>query len=133
MSAGVNKVILVGNLGADPELRQAGNSQVCDLRLATNESWKDKDGVVQEKVEWHRVSVWGKQGENCAKYLKKGRQVYIEGRLETRSWEDEKTHEKKYATNIVANTVQFLGGKDGGGEEVGKGGGRRQNDEDIPY
>lgn len=108
--SGVNKVILVGRLGADPEMKTVGNSQsVARLSLATSESWTGKDGQKQERTEWHRVVVWGRQAENCAKHLSKGRQVYVEGRLQTRSWEDPQGN-KKYATEIVANTVQFLGG-----------------------
>jgi single-strand DNA-binding protein len=109
--SGVNKVILVGRLGADPELKQVGNSQsVARLNLATSESWTGKDGQKQDRTEWHRVVVWGRQAENCAKHLSKGRQVYVEGRLQTRSWEDTATGQKKYSTEIVASTVQFLGG-----------------------
>lgn len=109
--SGVNKVIIVGRLGADPELKAVGNSQsVARLNIATSEMWTGKDGQRQERTEWHRVVVWGKQAENCAKFLAKGRQVYIEGRLQTRSWEDATSGQKKYATEIVANTVQFLGG-----------------------
>ena len=107
--AGVNKVIIVGRLGADPEIKQVGNSQsVARLSIATSESWTGKDGQKQERTEWHRVVVWGRQAENCAKHLSKGRQVYVEGRLQTRSWEDQ-AGQKKYATEIVATTVQFLG------------------------
>lgn len=107
--SGVNKVILVGRLGADPEIKTVGNSQsVARLSVATSENWTGKDGQKQERTEWHRVVVWGRQAENCAKHLAKGRQVYVEGRLQTRSWEDPQGN-KKYATEIVANTVQFLG------------------------
>lgn len=108
--AGVNKVIIVGRLGADPELKQVGQSQsVARLNIATSEAWTGKDGQKQERTEWHRVVVWGRQAENCAKHLSKGRQVYVEGRLQTRSWEDQTSGQKRYATEIVANTVQFLG------------------------
>jgi len=109
--SGVNKVILVGRLGADPELKSVGNSQsVARLNIATSESWTGKDGQKQDRTEWHRVVVWGRQAENCAKHLSKGRQVYVEGRLQTRSWEDTTSGQKKYSTEIVASTVQFLGG-----------------------
>src|SRR4051812_21802781 len=109
--SGVNKVILVGRLGADPEIKSVGNAQsVARLSVATSESWTGKDGQKQERTEWHRVVVWGRQAENCAKHLSKGRQVYVEGRLQTRSWEDGTSGQKKFATEIVANTVQFLGG-----------------------
>jgi single-strand DNA-binding protein len=106
--SGVNKVILVGRLGQDPELKNVGNGQsVARLSVATSEAWTDKNGQKQERTEWHRVVVWGRQAENCAKHLAKGRQVYVEGRLQTRKWED--NGQTKYATEIVANTVQFLG------------------------
>jgi single-strand DNA-binding protein len=107
--AGVNKVIIVGRLGADPETRQVGNGgTVARLSVATSENWVDKEGQKQERTEWHRVVVWGKLAEICGRHLAKGRQVYIEGRLQTRSWEDQ--GQKKYSTEIVASTVQFLGG-----------------------
>jgi len=113
----VNKVILVGNLGADPELKYTPASRpLCNLRIATTEVFKDKSGQRQEKTEWHRVTVWGDQAENCSKYLAKGRSVYIEGRLQTRSYD--KDGQKHYSTEVVADRVVFLGG--GGGE------GRRQ-------
>ena len=112
MSASVNKTTLVGNLGADPELRYTPSGQaVCELRLATNEVWNDKEGQRQERTEWHRVVVWGKRAELCAEYLRKGRQAYIEGKLRTRSWDD-KEGNKRYTTEIVANDVQFLGGRE---------------------
>ncbi|MBX3018043.1 MAG: single-stranded DNA-binding protein [Bdellovibrionaceae bacterium] len=108
--SGVNKVILVGRLGADPELKSVGQGQsVARLSLATSEQWTGKDGQRQERTEWHRVVVWGRQAENCGKHLSKGRQVYVEGRLQTRQWEDQQG-QKRYTTEIVANTVQFLGG-----------------------
>jgi single-strand DNA-binding protein len=123
MAASVNKVILIGNLGAKPELKYLPSGQaVCELRLATNESFTDKNQQKQERTEWHRVVVWGKQGENCAQYLDKGRACYVEGRLQTRSWDDKTSGEKRYMTEIVANTVQFLGGRDGGGGGAGGGG-----------
>jgi single-strand DNA-binding protein len=116
----VNKVILVGNLGADPELKYTPSSRpLCNLRIATTEVYKDKSGQRQEKTEWHRVTVWGDQAENCNKYLSKGRSVYIEGRLQTRSYDKE--GQKHYATDVVADRVVFLGG--GGGEGRGGGGG----------
>jgi single-strand DNA-binding protein len=119
--SGVNKVILIGNLGNKPELKYLPSGQaVCEMRLATNEVFKDRNDQKQERVEWHRIVAWGKTGENCAQYLDKGRQVYIEGRLQTRSWDDKTTGEKRYMTEIVAMTVQFLGG--GGGSERSEGG-----------
>ncbi len=118
--ASVNKVILIGNLGADPELRYtSGGTPVADLRIATNRKFKDRDGKWQDDTEWHRVVVWGKQGETCKEYLAKGRQVYIEGRLQTRQWED-RDGNKRSTTEVVADTVQFLSGRGGGG---GGGGG----------
>jgi single-strand DNA-binding protein len=108
--SGVNKVIVLGRLGADPEVKNvSANQTVARLSVATSENWTDKEGQKQERTEWHRVVVWGKLAELCGKYLSKGRQVYVEGRLQTRSWEDQQG-QKKYTTEIVANTVQFLGG-----------------------
>lgn len=110
---GVNKVIIVGRLGADPEVKSLGNGQnVATLNVATSESWADKNGQKQERTEWHRVVVWGRQAENVGKYLAKGRQVYVEGRLQTRSWE--KDGKKNYITEVVATNVQFLGSGTGG-------------------
>ena len=121
MAGGVNKVILVGHLGADPDMRYTPSGQgVCELRLATSESWNDKNGQRQERTEWHRVVVWGKRAEICSKYLAKGRQVYIEGRIQTRNYDD-KDGNKRYITEVIANDVQFLGG--GGGRDGGAGGG----------
>ncbi len=119
--AGVNKVIIVGRLGADPELKAVGNGQsVARLNIATSENWTGKDGQKQERTEWHRVVVWGRQAENCGKHLAKGRQVYIEGRLQTRSWEDQ-SGQKRYTTEIVANVVQFLGAGSGAGAGAERG------------
>jgi single-strand DNA-binding protein len=125
----VNKVILIGNLGADPELKYTpSNRPVCNLSLATNEVFKDKSGQRQERTEWHRVTVWGDQAENCSKYLAKGRSVYVEGRLQTRSWDD-KEGKKRYSTDVVADRVVFLsnnaGGEGGGGRRTGGSGGGR--------
>jgi single-strand DNA-binding protein len=107
--SGVNKVILVGRLGADPELKQFDNGQVCNMSLATSEKWT-KDGVANEKTEWHKVKVFGKLAEICSTYLAKGRQVYIEGKIQTRNYE--KDGQKVYVTEVIGNTVQFLGGTD---------------------
>lgn len=124
MAASVNKVIIIGNLGAKPELKYLPSGQaVCELRIATNETFTDKQQQKQERTEWHKVIAWGKTGENCAQYLDKGRSVYVEGRLQTRSWDDKNTGEKKYMTEIVANTIQFLGGGGPGGGPGGEGGG----------
>ncbi|HLT29760.1 MAG TPA: single-stranded DNA-binding protein [Myxococcaceae bacterium] len=120
--AGVNKVILVGNLGADPEVRfTPGGQAVANFRIATSESWTDKQGQKQERTEWHRIVVWGKLGELCGEYLAKGRQCYVEGRLQTREWTD-KEGKKNYTTEVVATNVVFLGGRDGGGGRSGGGG-----------
>ena len=120
--ASVNKVILVGNLGRDPELRYTqGGQAVANFTLATNEKWSDKQGNAQERTGWHRIVVWGKQGENCAQYLQKGRSCYIEGRLQTREWED-KDGNKRTTTEINAQTVQFLGGRGGAGGPGAPGG-----------
>ena len=120
----VNKVILVGNLGADPELKYTpSNRALCNLRIATTEVYKDKGGQRQEKTEWHRVTVWGDSAQNCSKYLAKGRSVYVEGRLQTRSYD--KDGQKHYATDVVADRVVFLGGGGGGGGGAEGGGARR--------
>lgn len=110
----LNKVMVIGNLGADPELKNINGNPVCNLSVATSEKWTDKQGQKQEKTEWHRVTVWGKTAENCAKYLMKGKKVYVEGKLQTRSWEDPQG-QKRYSTDIVAQTVQFLSPSGGGG------------------
>lgn len=113
--ASVNKVILIGNLGADPELRYtSGGQAVADLRVATSRRWQGKDGSQQEDTQWHRVVVWGKTAEQCKEYLSKGRQAYIEGRLQTRAWED-RDGNKRYTTEVVAQQVLFLGGRGGSG------------------
>jgi single-strand DNA-binding protein len=118
--SGVNKVIIVGRLGGDPEVRYTANSQaVARLSVATSENWTDKQGQKQERTEWHRVVVWGKMAEVCGQHLTKGRQVYVEGRLQTRSWDDKTSGQKKYSTEIVANTVQFLGSGAGAGAGAG--------------
>ncbi|MFC2074655.1 single-stranded DNA-binding protein [Bdellovibrionota bacterium] len=111
--AGVNKVIIIGNLGTDPEVRfTPSGSAVANFTVATSENWKDKNGQRQERTEWHRIVVWGKLAELCGEYLSKGRQAYIEGRLQTRSWDD-KEGKKRYTTEVVAQTVQFLGSSKG--------------------
>src|SRR3954449_5753362 len=118
----VNKVILVGNLGADPELKYTPSQRpLCNLRIATTEVFKDKSGQRQEKTEWHRVTVWGDSAENCSKYLAKGRSVYVEGRLQTRSYD--KDGQKHYATDVVADRVVFLGSGGGAGGGEGRRGG----------
>jgi single-strand DNA-binding protein len=146
--AGLNKVQLIGRLGADPELKYTPNNRpVCNLRIATSEVFKDKSGTKQEKTEWHRVTVWGDTAENCSKYLSKGREVYIEGKLETRSYEKE--GQKHYSTSIVAFNVMFLGGGRGERSErndrapsdnnepppaaPSNGGGGYADNDDIPF
>jgi single-strand DNA-binding protein len=111
----VNKVILVGNLGRDAELRYTpGGAAVATLNLATTEVWNDKGGQRQEKTEWHRVVLWGKQAESLQEYLTKGKQIYVEGRLQTRQWDD-KDGNKRYTTEIKADRITLLGGGGGGG------------------
>src|SRR5258708_19045123 len=121
--SGLNKVMPIGNLGKDPEVRYTpGGQAVANFNIATNEAWTDKEGERQEGAEWHRIVVWGKVAELCGEYLSKGRQVYIEGRLQTREWTN-KEGAKQYTTEIVANQVLFLaGGERGAGQ--GRGGGR---------
>ena len=123
MQRGVNKVILVGNLGQDPEVRYMPNGNaVANISVATSETWKDKNtGDNQERTEWHRVVLFRRLGEIAGEYLKKGSKVYIEGKLQTRSWEQDGV--KRYSTEIVASDVQFLGVRDGGpGGDVSQGG-----------
>jgi single-strand DNA-binding protein len=118
----VNKVILVGNLGRDAELRYTpGGAAVATLNMATTETWNDKGGQKQEKTEWHRVVFWGKVAESLTEYLTKGKQVYIEGRLETRQWND-KDGNKRYTTEIKGDKIVLLGGGGGGGGQRGGGG-----------
>ncbi len=118
MSRGVNKVILVGNLGQDPETRYtASGAAVTNLRIATTESWKNREtGEREDKTEWHTVVLFGRLAEIASEYLKKGRQVYLEGRLQTRKWQD-KSGADRYSTEVVANEMQMLGGR--GGENEG--------------
>ena len=107
--AGVNKVILVGNLGADPEVRySASGTAVANFRIATTESYKNKEGQKEDKTEWHRIVTFGKLAEICGEYLAKGKQVYVEGRIQTNQWED-KEGNKRYTTEIVCNQMQMLG------------------------
>lgn len=111
----VNKVLLIGRLGNNPEIRYTpGGAAVANFNMATNESWNDKNGQKQERTEWHRVVVWGKLAQLCGEYLSKGRQVYVEGRLQTRQWQD-KEGQNRYTTEVIATTIQFLGS---GGERT---------------
>jgi single-strand DNA-binding protein len=156
MARGINKVILIGNLGADPETRaMPSGTQVANLRVATSESWRDKQsGEQQERTEWHRVALFGRLAEIAGEYLRKGSQVYIEGSLRTRKWQDKQGNER-YSTEIVGNELQMLGGRGGGGgapvgaeggssrgssapapsyaEESGGKGGSEEFDDDIPF
>jgi single-strand DNA-binding protein len=112
---GVNKVILVGNLGADPEVRYSSTgTAVTNFRLATSENWTNKEGGKETRTDWHRVVAFGKLGEICAEYMRKGKQVYIEGKLRTRSWDD-KEGNKRWITEVVASNVVLLGQATGGG------------------
>lgn len=116
MAKGINKVILIGNLGADPEIRHMPNgAAVANINLATSESWKDKNtGELQERTEWHRVVLFQRLAEIVAEYLKKGSKVYIEGRLQTRKWQDKTTGQDRYTTEIIANEMQMLDSRGGG-------------------
>ncbi len=143
----VNKAILIGNLGRDPEIRYLPSGQpVASFSIATTETFNDRSGARQERTDWHNITVWGKQAELCSQYLKKGRQVYIEGRISNRQYEAKDGSGKRYRTEIVAQRVQFLGGRGGGGggadmmeepPEMGGGGGGggmpSPEDEDIPF
>jgi single-strand DNA-binding protein len=119
----LNKVILIGNLGRDPEVRSTPSGQpVASFTLATNRRWKDKSGQRQEQTEWHNIVVWGRQAEVAGQYLTKGKQIYLEGRLQTRSWDDKTSGEKKYRTEIVCDNFQMLGQRGGGGDMDSPGG-----------
>jgi single-strand DNA-binding protein len=119
-------VILIGNLGKDPEVRYTqGGQAVCNFSIATSERWNDKDGAAQERTEWHNVTVWGKSAEHCGQYLAKGRSVYVEGKIQTREYQDKEGVTRK-AVDIVANNVTFLGG--GKGEGADSGGGDAQGE-----
>jgi single-strand DNA-binding protein len=133
MARGINKVILIGHLGADPETRAMPSGMtVANMRLATTESWKDKQsGEQQERTEWHNVALFGRLGEIAAEYLRKGSQVYIEGRLRTRKWQDKEGRDR-YTTEIVANEMQMLGGRGGAGGAGGGGGGMGAGSEAAP-
>jgi len=143
----VNKAILIGNLGRDPEIRYLPSGQpVASFSISTTETFNDRSGARQERTDWHNITVWGKQAELCSQYLKKGRQVYIEGRISNRQYEAKDGSGKRYRTEIVAQRVQFLGGRGGGGggadmmeepPDMGGGGGSgglpTPEDEDIPF
>lgn len=135
MARGINKVILIGNLGADPETRyMPSGGAVTNIRIATSESWKDKTtGEQQERTEWHNVAFFGRLAEIAAEYLRKGSQVYVEGRLRTRKWQDKEGHDR-YTTEVIANEMQMLGGRSGGAAGAGGGGGgqARREEPDMP-
>jgi len=156
MAKSVNKVILIGNLGKDPEVKYTPNgTAIAKFSLATNERYKDKEGNWQDRTEWHNIVAWQRLAEIAGEYLKKGRPVYIEGRIQTRSWDDKDSGQKKYMTEIVAHDLVLLGGRgegDSGGEGRSRGAGASQNmdqrgaateenfpqtaqitDEDIPF
>jgi single-strand DNA-binding protein len=125
--ASVNKVILVGNLGRDPEVRYMPNGEaVCNFSIATTDSWKDKSGAKQERTEWHNIVMYRKLAEIAGEYLKKGRPVYVEGRLQTRKWQT-KEGQDRYTTEIIADQMQMLGGRDGGGSNASYDGGMDQS------
>ena len=125
MARGVNKVILIGTLGADPETRSMPSGMtVTNIRIATNETWKDKaSGAQQERTEWHSIAFFGRLGEIAAEYLRKGSQVFVEGKLRTRKWQDKQGNDR-YTTEIIADNMQMLGGRAGGGGGGGMGGER---------
>jgi single-strand DNA-binding protein len=120
MARGVNKVILVGNLGADPETRSMPSGMtVTNIRIATSESWKDKaSGAQQERTEWHNIALFGRLGEIAAEYLRKGSQVFVEGKLRTRKWQDKQGNDR-FTTEIIADNMQMLGGRAGGAGAMG--------------
>jgi single-strand DNA-binding protein len=129
MAKSVNKVILIGNLGKDPELRYTpSGTAVASFSLATNERYKDKEGNWQDRTEWHKIVAWQRLAEIAGEYLKKGRTCYIEGRLQTRSWDDKESGQKKYSTEIVASDLVLLGGQ---GQGQGQGQGGRDHDEEA--
>lgn len=131
MAGSVNKVILIGNLGAAPDVRTTPSGQiVASLSLATSETYTDKAGEKKTTTEWHRVQVWGKLAELAQRYLGKGRKVFVEGRIQTRSWDDQQSGQKRYSTEIVANNLVFLDSGSGGG---GAQGGGPQGNRGAPY
>ena len=147
MARGVNKAILIGNLGRDPEMRYTQNgTAVANFTLATTDSWTGKDGNKEERTEWHNIVAWARLAEICSQYLTKGRHVYIEGRIQTRKWED-RDGNTRYTTEVVAQNMQMLGGRgEGGGGDYGGGGGEGAGggpapgpddagvtDDDIPF
>ena len=142
MANGLNKAILIGNLGKDPEIRYTpGGLGIANFNIATSETWNNKEGVKETRTEWHRIVAFGKLAEICGEYLSKGKQVYIEGRIQTRDWED-KDGIKRYTTEIVANQMLMLGSRDSGEPARSQGGmgggfqgapGPGPADDDIPF
>lgn len=131
-SRGVNKVILVGNLGNDPEVRYMPNGNaVANLSIATSESWKDQQGQPQERTEWHKVTMYRRLAEIAGEYLKKGSQVYLEGKLQTRKWQDQSGNDR-YTTEVIADQMQMLGGRNEGGNMGGGGYQRQQAPQQAP-
>jgi single-strand DNA-binding protein len=131
--ASVNKVILVGNLGRDPEVRYMPNGEaVCNFSIATTDNWKDKSGAKQERTEWHNIVMYRKLAEIAGEYLKKGRPVYVEGRLQTRKWQT-KEGQDRYTTEIIADQMQMLGGRDAGGSNASYDGGMDQSSGGADY
>lgn len=143
----LNKVMLIGNLGRDPEVRSIpSGQQVATFTLATNRRWTDKAGQRQEQTEWHQIVCWGKLAEIAGQYLTKGKQIFVEGRIQTRSWDDKQTGEKKYRTEVICENFQMLGQRGGGSEmeahatspggptyDEGLGGPGAPEDDDIPF
>lgn len=130
----LNKVMFIGHLGGDPELKDVGGQALCKFSLASTEKWMGKDGNKQERVEWIRVSVWGKTAENCAKYLTKGKLAYVEGKLQTSSYD--KDGQKHYSTELVARDVRFLSPSGGGGRDAAPGAGPEpsfDSSDEIPF
>jgi single-strand DNA-binding protein len=128
----LNKVMLLGHLGKDPELRHTqGGTAVANFSIATNETWKDKNGEKQERTEWHKIVAWGNLGENTAKYLNKGSKAYVEGKVQTRKWQDNDGNDR-WSTEIVAHNVIFLDSKSGGGGSRPEDG-PPLTDDDVPY
>ena len=146
MAGSLNKVLLIGNVGRDPEMRYLQSGEpVTTFSVATNRRWTGGDGQPREETEWHNVVAWRKLAEQCNEFLSKGRKVYIEGRLQTRSWDDKNSGEKRYKTEVVCENFQMLGGRGGdfdsggdyggggGGGGYGGGGGGSADDDDIPF
>ncbi|MEC8646205.1 MAG: single-stranded DNA-binding protein, partial [Candidatus Latescibacterota bacterium] len=133
MARGVNKVILIGNLGGDPEVRYTPDGvAVANFSLATTESWKDRNGERQERTEWHRLVLWRQLAEIAKNYLRKGSKLYVEGKLQTRSWDDQ-SGQKRYTTEVVVNEMEMLDSREGGGGNMGGGGSDPGPSQPPPY